>query len=172
MSNDNSINVSHIEAAQAMIQKVRGMRQEVPNFQIPSSDSANRRLNATASVSPQFVEVTASAVDNSPVLVRAGSPEPNAVRDLVSYAEAYTPLADELEALMKFIRHSVKAARSKAGSYALTTYAITRRLAKNPETAELKPAAEAMKRELHRRKAKKSDPQPAPQTPAEPTPAT
>ena len=172
MSNDTTNNVSHLEAAQTMIQKVRAMRQDIPNFEIPPSNEANRRLNATARVSPQFVEVTASAVDNSPVLVRAGSPEPNAVRDLVTYAEAYTPVADELEALMKFLRHSIKAARSKAGRYALTTYAITQRLANDPETAELKPAAEAMKRELRRRKAKKPASEPAPQTPADPAKPT
>lgn len=170
MADNTTTNVSHLEAAQAMIEKIRGMRQDIPNFEIPPADSTNRRLNATANVSPQFVETTASAVDNSPVLVRAGSPDSNAVRDLVTYAEVYTPVADELEALMKFLRHSIRTARSKAGRYALTTYAITRRLAKNPETAELKPAADAMKRELHRRKSKAQPATPPAQPPSNETP--
>ena len=156
--------ITHIEAAKAMIDKVRAMRQEIPNFTVPSNDEEKRRLSATSSVSPLFVEVTASAVENSPVLVRAGSSDPNVVRDLVSYAEAYTPVADELEALAKFLRHSIRAAKGKAGRHALNTYAIARRLAKDPETAELKPFAESMRRELGRTKVKA---QPAtPQPPA------
>ena len=166
MSNEtNTTNVSHTEAAQAMIDKVRGLRQEIPNFVVPTSKSDNRRMSSAASVSPQFIELSATASENNPVLSRTGGPEPNAVRDLVSYAEAYTPVADELEALMKFLRHSIKAARHKAGRYALTTYALTQRLADDAETAELKPVAESMKRELRRKKAKAQPADPAPQTP-------
>ena len=166
----NTTNPSQVEAANAMIQKIRAMRQDIPNFVIPTSSSDNRKLVTTAAVSPQFVELATTAVENNPVLVRAGSAEPTEVRELVNYAEAWTTVAHELEALTIFLRHSVKAARSKAGVYALTTYAITRRLANDPQTAELKPLADAMKRELHRRK--KAQPATPQQTPSNPAPAT
>ena len=167
MSSENTSNVSHNTAAKALIEKVRALRTEIPNFVIPTPGAETKRLASAARVTPQFVEQTAAAVENNPVLARAGSPEPDAVRDLVSYAEAYTPLADEMEALLKFLRHSIKAAQHNAGRYALTTYAITQRLAKDRGTADLKPFAAAMKRELHARKAK---PQPAaPKPPATPT---
>jgi hypothetical protein len=68
----------------------------------------------------------------------------------MSYADAYGPLADELEALAHFVRHSVTAARNKAGSEALTTYSLTQRLAKRPEYARLKPYAADMRRALGR----------------------
>ena len=152
MSTDNINNLSHTAAAKALVEKVRGLREEIPNFTIPTTRNANRRMNTVARVSPQFIELTAAAAENNAALARAGSSTPDAVRDLVSYAEAYTSVADELEALAGFVRHSVKAAKHKAGRYALTTYAVTRRLANEPETAELQPVATAMKRELHRRK--------------------
>ena len=169
MSTDNTTNVSHSAAAKALIEKIRGLKGEVPNFAIPTSKMANRQLTAAARVTPQFVELTVAATETNPPLARAGSQEPDAVRDLVSYAEAYTAVADELEAMAGFVRHSIRAAKYKAGRYALATYAVTRRLAKEPETASLQPVATAMKRELHRRK--KAQPE-TPVPPATPTPTT
>jgi hypothetical protein len=60
----------------------------------------------------------------------------------MDYADAYDPVADELEAMAHFIRHSVRVARNEAGSSALTTYALAKRLAKRPETAALAPHVE------------------------------
>lgn len=60
-------------------------------------------------------------------------------------------MADELEALAHFIRHRVKLARNKAGSDALTTYALAQRLARRPETADPAPHVDQMRdRARHR----------------------
>jgi len=157
---------AHTLAAQARIDEVRAMRQTIPNFVVPTSKSERRRLSFAASVPPEFVELTVVAVKNSPFLVRGGSPDAETVRDLLAFAESYAPLADELEALAGFIRYSIAAAKNKAGSDALTTYALTQRLAKRPESADLAPQAEAMSRALGRRrgKAKVPEPQPPPAT--------
>ena len=163
-----SSNVSYTVVAQATIEKIRALRQEIPNFIVPASPAAGRQLAGVASVPPQFVEMTAAAVTNNPVLSRAGSPDPDSVRDLVSYGEAYTVVADELEALAGFVRHSVASAKHKAGRYALTTYAVAKRLAKEPETADLAPLAATLYRELGR-KGRKSQPAPTkPETPTTP----
>jgi hypothetical protein len=83
---------------------------------------------------------------------------PAEVRDLVSYADAYDPLADELEAFAQFLRHSVKAARNLAGSEALTTYSLAQRPAKQPRTAHLAPYVDDMRHALGRvRKASPGD---------------
>jgi len=82
--------------------------------------------------------------------VRAESRTPEEVRDLVAYADAYSPLADELEALAKFIRYSAMTARNEAGAEALTTYALAVRLSKRPETAYLAPYVADMRRALGR----------------------
>jgi hypothetical protein len=164
---------AHTQAVQARIDEVRAMRQTIPNFVVPTSKGDRRRLAAAASLPPEFVELTAVAVKNNPSLVRGGSPDPDVIRDLLAFGEAYAPLADELEALAGFIRHSIAAAKNKAGSDALTTYALTQRLAKRPETADLAPQAEAMSRALGRRGRKaKLQPQPEPQPEPQPAPAT
>lgn len=169
---------SHSDSAQARIEEIRAMRQKIPNLVIPTSRGAGRRLSVTASVPKPFVELTTVAVKNNPMLVRPAGQDLAQDRDLTSYADAYAPVADELEALAHFVRHSVATARSKVGSSALTTYAVARVLAKRPETADLLPHVDDMGKALGRRGRKsksQSQPAPAPATPGpdkEPGPVT
>jgi len=165
--------VSHTDAAQALVDQTRAMRQQIPNFAIPTSTKETQRLIFNASVPPVFVELSASAVKNSLPLVRGGDADPAQTRDLMNFAEAYGPLADELEALAQFIRHSIIAAKSRAGGQALTTYALAKALAKRPETADLAPHVADMRRALGRTRKAKSQPAPTPApVPSEPTPVT
>jgi hypothetical protein len=90
------------------------------------------------------------AVTNQKALVREERVPPAEIRDLVSYADAYSPVADELEALAQFVRHSVTVARNTAGSEALTTYSLAQRLAKMPQHAHLVPYVADMRRALGR----------------------
>ena len=163
MSSDNEVKVTHTQAAQTLIETIRGMRATIPNFVIPATRADRLRLNRIATLPADFIETTVVAVRNNPVLVRGGADsDPETVRDLLSFAEAYDPVADELQALVKFLRHSTRAARGRAGSEALLTYSVTKRLAKLPATADLVPVRDAMKRTLG---AKRPKPQPTPDTP-------
>jgi hypothetical protein len=136
--------------AQERIQELRRWREQIPRFTIPSTADATQRLSNAASVPPEFIELTSIATANHAPLVRGDSRTPEQVRDLVSYADAIGPLADELEALAKFVRYSAASARNAAGREALTTYSLALRLAKHPETAYLAPYAEDMRRALGR----------------------
>jgi len=162
--------VSHTAGAQAMIDQARAMREQVPHLVFPTSKGEAQRLSNAASVPPEFVELSAVSVTNSRPLVRGGALDPGETRDLVKFADAYDPVADELEALAQFIRHSTRAARNRAGSEALTTYALAKRLAKRPENADLAPYVEDMRRALGRTRKAKSRPAPTPVS-ADPSPA-
>jgi hypothetical protein len=117
----------------------------------PSRNAAHAsRLSSAASVPAEFNELTSIAVANHMPLVREETRKPDEVRDLVGYADAYGPLADELEALAKFVRYSTQSARAAAGAEALTVYALTQCLAQRPETAYLVPYAADMRRALGR----------------------
>jgi hypothetical protein len=158
---------SHTDSAQARIEEIRVMREKIPNLKIPTSRKAGRQLATTASLPKKFVELTAVAVRNNATLVRPSGQDLVQDQDLTNYADAYGPVADELEALAHFVRHSVSAARSKVGTSALTTYAVARVLAKCPETADLLPHVEDMSKALGRRGRKsKSKPAAKPATPA------
>lgn len=141
---------THAESAQECVAIARTLRERIPKFVIPASVQEAVRLHSAASVSPEFIEITNLAVANEHVLVRGGAATPAEVRDLVHYAAAFNPVADEFEAFAHFIRHSCTAALNKAGSEALTTYALAQRLAKRPETAHLAPYVADMRRALGR----------------------
>jgi len=164
--------VTYNESAQARIAELRAMRDNIPHLVIPARQGDTRRLKRAALLPPRFVELTVVAMKNSKALVR-GTADPDRVRDLVSYADAFEPVTAELEALLVFLRHSVTVARNAAGSEALTTFAVAKRLATRPENAELAPIVKEMALALGEgsRKAKAPAPAAAPSTPA-PTPVT
>jgi hypothetical protein len=161
---------SHTDSAQARMEELRAFRRAIPNFIIPTSKNETQRLSSAASVPPQFVETTSVAVKNSATLVRPTALTPEEIRGLMSYAESYTPVLDEVEALAQFIRHSIAAAKHKAGTDALTTYAVAQQLAKRPEGADLAPYVEDMRRTLGRRGKRKAAAVVQPE-PAKPEPA-
>jgi len=162
--------VDHSSAAQALVDQLRAMRGQIPYFTIPETSTDGVRLVRGAAVPAAFVELTAVALKNSPALVRGGGADPEQLRDMQTYATAYSPFADELEALALFVRHSVLAAKHNAGTEAFTTYELAKRLAKRPATADLRPHVLDMRRALAagRRKAKAT---PAPGPSPAPTPA-
>ena len=137
-------------AAQQRIQELRRWQEQIPRFAVPATSHATRLLSSAASVPAAFIELTNIAIANHPPLVRTEALTPEQIRDLVAYADAYSPLADELEALAKFVRYSTTAARNTAGAEALTTYALAVRLSKRPGTAYLGPHAADMRRALGR----------------------
>jgi hypothetical protein len=169
---------SYMDAAAALIDVVRGLKDQIPNFVIPQPKGASQKLAKAASVPLAFVTLAALAIRNNAELARGGNTDQPQMLDLASFAEAFAPLADELEAMAFFVRHTVRAAGNKAGSEALTTYALAQRLATRPETASLAPHVEDMRLALGSfgRKAKsKPAPAPAPGTspsPTQPSPVT
>jgi hypothetical protein len=154
--------INHMLEAQVRVDELRAMRQVIPNFIIPTSVDATRRLGSAASLPPEFVHTAALAMRNSQALARVDGVTAFAIRDWMSFADAYDGVADEHEANAQFIRHSIAAARNRAGTEALMIYEVAKRLAKRPETAELAPYVADMRRALAPRFKKK------PEKPAEP----
>ena len=161
---------SYADSALARVEDIRAWREKIPNLVIPETKGARKRLVNAASVPKEFVELATIAVKTKPVLVRSSGQDLAQDKDLSDFADAYGPVADELEALASFVRHSVTLAKNKVGSEALTTYILAQRLSKRPETADLLPHVEDMAKALGKRSRKaKSQPAPVP-TPA-PAPA-
>ncbi len=166
----------HSEAAQTLVGDLRALRQKIPNLTVPISKGERKKLASAAAVPAEFVERTTVATENNRKLTRGDALLPEQARELMSYAEAFEPVAEEVEALARFLRHSVTAARNKAGSDALVTYALAQKLAQNPEHADLAPWLADMRRSLGPkaatgRKAKDNTEPEQPTTPA-PVPTT
>ena len=139
--------INHQEAAQTRVDELRAMREAIPHFSIPETKGGSSRLSAAANLPPEFVELAAMTIRNAEVLV-GGPADPATMRDLSEFAASYGPVADELEALASFLRHSVILALNKAGADALLTYEIAKRLSKRPEHADLIPFVADMSRAL------------------------
>ena len=148
--------INHMLEAQARVDELRAMRQAIPNFTVPTTEDATQRLSTAASLPPEFVQSAAWAMRNSPALARVGGVNFSAIRDWMSFAEAYGGVVDEHDANSQFIRHSIAAAKNRAGTEALTIYELAKRLAKRPETAELAPYVADMRRALGNRFKKKA----------------
>jgi hypothetical protein len=149
------------ETAQERIEELRAFRERIPRFAIPPRHAARRALVRVSSLPPEFIEGTAVAMKNNAELSPSGEGGgPEEIRDLMRYAEAYEPVAAEVEALAHFLRYSIALARSKAGHAALTTYALARVLAKRPEHAHLGQVVEHLRRNLGTRRKSKAEPPP------------
>ena len=160
-NNTSTTTVSYTDSAQALIDKIQALKQEIPNFVVPPSSKENNRLTSAASVPTEFVEMTLTATQNSTHLALGGTMDSAQVRDLIQFADAYAPVVAQLQALTSFLKHSVVLARNKAGRQALTTYSLAQRLSKQPEASYLAPIAEAMKHSLGQKGRKAQTQQPA-----------
>ena len=168
---------SYTDAAGAIIDDIRGLKDRIPHFAIPESRAEGQRLGRVASVPPEFVDLATLAIRNNEELTRGGNSGQAQIHDLSSYADAFSPVADELEAMALFIRHSVRAARHKVGTEALSTYNLAQRLAKRSETASLAPHVADMRKALGGFSGKgRSKPKSAPSgtspAPTQPSPVT
>ena len=123
------------------------MRAAIPYFVAPASRAEERSVVSAASVPAEFVKLVATAITTFPDLQRQTS-NPNGVRELLDFADAYTAVADEYEVNARFLRHTIRVARKKAAGEALSTYALAKHLATQPETGQLGPYVEEMSRAL------------------------
>jgi len=138
---------SYSETAAAHLEQLRAMRETIPNFAIPADAKDTQRLSMAASVPPEFVHLSAVVAQKAESL-GVGGPNAARMRDRLAYAGAYGPVADEFEAMAQFLRHSIVAAQSEAGSDALLVYENAKRLAKRRRTSELAPHVADLSRAL------------------------
>jgi hypothetical protein len=167
MVTDNTTNVSHADAAQALVQKIQEIRDLIPNVVILTAQE-RRKLSGASSLSREFVEETVASTQNSTHLAVAGTLDATQMRDLLAFTDAYAPVVAQAESLMRFLQHTVAVAKARSGSQALMTYSLAQRLAKKPETAYLVPMVDAMRQKLGKRGASRK-PQPQPQPAPAPT---
>jgi hypothetical protein len=146
----------YADAAQQYIDQLRAMRETIPNFAIPASTREGQRLATVSSLPPEFVELVAVQMKLTAGLT-PGATDADTVRELMNYAGAFDPLADEFEAMAYFLRHSIAAARARAGQATLMAYEVAKRLAKTPEYADLSETVADMTRTLgYRQRAAKA----------------
>lgn len=136
----------HTDAAKALIDKIRALREEIPRFTTAGMNDA--RLTNGVQVPEKFMESASVAVQNSARLEQAGGADANTLRDAYAYAIAFDPVVEELLALARFVAHSIRVQRGAAGVCALDVYSLAKRIARREGGAELRPFVDDMRRKL------------------------
>ena len=161
----------HAEAAKALIDKIRALREEIPHFTTEGVGDA-RSLNG-GKVPEPFVESASAAVQQSTRLEQAGGADATTLRDAYAYAIAYEPVVQEFLAAATFLAHSIRVKRDEGGKCALDVYLLAKRICQRKGGEELKPFVEDMRRKLKKVPARKASsdpvkPAPVPVPPAPP----
>jgi hypothetical protein len=172
--NNESSNPTAVAAAETppdpkiLIAQLRAMRDQIPEY-TQLSIPARKSIRVVAGTNPDFVRASINSVAESPNVQQALGRTPEELRQETVEAQGWTDFEDELRALLDGVAASNLVRRNRIGETALAAYAITRRLVRQKQHANLLPHVETMKR-LNRfgvKRGKASTPTPAP-TPSEP----
>jgi len=154
-----------------LVAQLRAIRAVIPDY-TQLALSAERSLRPVAAgTDPDFVQASINSVGANDNVQQAIGRTPEDLRQETADAQSWTSVEDEAAALLKGIATANLVRRHRIGTTALAVYAISRRLAKQPEHANLLPHVATMKR-LNRfgvRKRAKTPANPAPKP--EPTPS-
>jgi hypothetical protein len=153
---------------QTLIAELRAMREKIPEYtQLPIP--ARQSIRVVAATNPEFVRASINSVAESPNVQQALGQTPEELRQEAANAQGWSDFEDELRAMLNGVAASNLVRRNRIGETALAAYAITRRLARQKQHANLLPHVETMKRlnkfGVKRGKAANSTPVPAPPQP-------
>jgi hypothetical protein len=154
---------------EAMVEQLRVLRAQIPQYaQLTVAEAQS--LRGPANVHPDFAQAAINAVGASP---RVEGTVGQSAEELQAIAEAsgrWSTVEDELRAMLEGVSSGNLIRRHSLGQAALLTYAVSKRLVKFPEHADLLPHLAQMRLTNRLGHSRKSVAQPAPQ-PQAPAPA-
>lgn len=161
----------HLETARQAISLIKQGVGLIRSLEFPSPEQ-DRAINASASVSDEFLLLVATVTDTTPAMASAASIHGDELREVVDLSGAYTPVGDVLELAARAVRYTIKVERAAAGMKALRAYQIAKGLNRNLQNRVLGsrianissaqiPELESMKRALtaSKRPRKAADPE-------------
>lgn len=140
--------IPHADAARQLLDKIRGLRAEIPHF-VLDDPASTQILGRIAAVSDEFIEAASVAVQFSQRLETAAGADAATLRDAYAYAIAYQQIVTELQALTRSMIHTIRVQRAAAVSSALDVYAHARRMIRQKDSADLIPYVNDMRRKLN-----------------------
>ncbi|HJQ39368.1 MAG TPA: hypothetical protein VKB93_19680 [Thermoanaerobaculia bacterium] len=154
--------LSHTERARLVLEHIRGIKELIGGFTFGGAPDS-RTLNFVKSVPDEFLEATAVALEASEDLAKIDRISATELREVVAFALAFTPVADELAYMHRAVQYTIALRRADAGQRSLQVYqmgkTITRKMAV-PGSQVLIPHMEAMKRTLGKARPKSTPPAP------------
>src|SRR5256885_9340816 len=126
---------SQSAAAAALLEKIRALRSDLPGFTQPQKTTASRRLASNAGLPDDFLESVTVAVQSSPALAAASGINPDEVRETIRFSAAYGPVAEELDAMARAVRHTINVRRANTAQDSLAAYEVAKGLARKTDGA-------------------------------------
>jgi hypothetical protein len=154
---------------EAMVEQLRALRAQIPQYaQLTVAEAQS--LRGPANVHPDFAQAAINAVGASP---RVEATVGQSAEELQTIAEAsarWSTVEDELRAMLEGVSSGNLIRRHSLGQAALLTYAVSKKLVKQPEHSDLLPHLAQMRLTNRLGHSRKSAAQPQPKAPA-PAPA-
>jgi len=165
--------VPAVSTPEAVLQQLRALRPQIPDYQqLPVPEA--RTLRGPANVHPDFAQAAINAVGASARVEVTVGQSAEELQTIAETCARWTPVEDELRAMLGGVSSANLTRRHTLGQAALLTYAVSKKLVKLPEHADLLPHLAQMRRTNRSGRRRKSAGQPQPQAPAptpEPTPS-
>ena len=163
--------VSHAQAAEELVQKIRALHQSVPGFELvaKSLDRYERPRGYRTMPDELFVNLEL-ALTREPRFAGAVAITPFDIRDMQEYCAAYLPAAAELQRFARGIRHAAFSKRAKVGKLAIDAYRLAQAMNLALDLGLIIPEVEEIRASFMRRRATepvapKSPEPPAPEAP-------
>jgi hypothetical protein len=166
---DPPANPPAVISPEAMVEQLRVLRAQIPQYaQLTAAEAQS--LRGPANVHPDFAQAAINAVGASP---RVEATVGQSAEELQTIAEAsarWSTVEDELRAMLEGVSSGNLIRRHSLGRAALLTYAVSKKLVKEPELADLLPHLAQMRRTNRLGRSRKSVTPPAPAPAPAPTP--
>jgi hypothetical protein len=158
---------------EAIVEQLRILRAQIPNYvQLSIPESAS--LRTVSSLNPQFTQAAIDAVGASPRVEGTVGHSAETLQGVGETAARLTKVEEELAAMLDGVSSAIMTLRHGLGRAALLAYAVTKKLVKEPEHADLIPHLASMRKANRLGRSRKTQPPvpaPVPSTPA-PAPST
>jgi hypothetical protein len=137
-----------------LVQRIRAMADEIPGFEHLDLAKA-RSLVASVKVTPEFLGVVLSAINDSAALRSAFTEDPEEIRWAAEFHARYSRVTEEAAKFERGMRTTAAIWTNKGGTMALQAYNIAKQLIRDPANADLIPYVEKLKLLNKRGKRKK-----------------
>jgi hypothetical protein len=181
MSQGNAVSQTNAAAAatdpavtpESVVEQLRALQAQIPSYgQLPKPTAQG--LRSVSSVNPELAQAAIHAVSASPTVQATVGQSADDLQTAAGMVDRWSIVRDELKVTLEGVTSAVLLMKHSLGQSTLLTYAVCKKLVKQPEHAGLLPHVELMRKAARLGRKRKVSAQPQPQAPApspEPTPS-
>ena len=119
--------VSHAQAAEELVQKIRALHSTVPGFElVPTPLDRYQRPRGHRTLPDDFFLPLEAALTRSDRFAGSVAITPFDIRDMLEYCAAYLPAAVEMERFARGIRYGAAVKRGNVGKLAMEAYRLAK----------------------------------------------